>query len=116
MENLWVEVQAASAFARKCSSGQDPMDSSLHEHYFGEQKFQAPGTPSAPPIAGDGDEAIFDTVGFPSPEHLAVMVCFPAGKLKRQKEEKKKCMISPIHALTLSFESTIFMREKKSIP
>ncbi|KAL5207204.1 hypothetical protein ABZP36_031639 [Zizania latifolia] len=62
-ENLRVEVRAASAFTGKCSSGQDPVDSSLHEHYFGEQKFQTLGTPSAPPIAGDGNDAIFDTVG-----------------------------------------------------
>uniref|UniRef100_A0A0D9YNT1 Uncharacterized protein n=1 Tax=Oryza glumipatula TaxID=40148 RepID=A0A0D9YNT1_9ORYZ len=61
-ENLRVEVRAASAFAGKCSSGHNTVDSTSHEHYFGEQKFQAIGTPSAPPIAGDGVEAIFDTV------------------------------------------------------
>ncbi|BAF08121.1 Os02g0198400 [Oryza sativa Japonica Group] len=61
-ENLRVEVRAASAFAGKCSSGNNTVDSTSHEHYFGEQKFQAIGTPSAPPIAGDGVEAIFDTV------------------------------------------------------
>ncbi|KAL5219729.1 hypothetical protein ABZP36_024442 [Zizania latifolia] len=54
-ENLWVEVRAASAFAGKCSGGQEPMDLSL-------RKFQALGTPSAHPIAEDGNDAIFDTV------------------------------------------------------
>uniref|UniRef100_A0A0D9VDD9 MHD1 domain-containing protein n=1 Tax=Leersia perrieri TaxID=77586 RepID=A0A0D9VDD9_9ORYZ len=61
-ENLRVEVRAA--FAGKCSSshGHHPVDSSSHENYIGAQKFQAVGTPSAPPIAGDGHEVIFDTV------------------------------------------------------
>uniref|UniRef100_A0A0E0JWX7 Uncharacterized protein n=1 Tax=Oryza punctata TaxID=4537 RepID=A0A0E0JWX7_ORYPU len=61
-ENLRVEVRAASAIAGKCSSGHHTVDSTSHEHYFGEQKFQAIGTPSAPPIAGDGDQTIFYTV------------------------------------------------------
>jgi len=45
--------------AGNCAGAQDPVDSSSHGHYFDEQKFQ---TPSAPPIAGDEDEVMFDAV------------------------------------------------------
>ncbi|KAL5211768.1 hypothetical protein ABZP36_022615 [Zizania latifolia] len=55
-ENLRAEIRTASTFVGKCPGGQEPMDLSLH-------KFQALGTPSAPPIAGDGNDAIFNTVG-----------------------------------------------------
>ncbi|PAN04557.1 hypothetical protein PAHAL_1G075100 [Panicum hallii] len=59
-EFLRVEVRAAGAgSAGKCAGAQDPVDSSSHGHYFEEQKFQ---TPSAPPIAGDEDEVMFDAV------------------------------------------------------
>ncbi|RLM79393.1 uncharacterized protein C2845_PM12G05810 [Panicum miliaceum] len=59
-EFLRVEVRAAGAGAAgKCAGAQDPVDSSSHGHYFEEQKFQ---TPSAPPIAGDEDEVMFDAV------------------------------------------------------
>nr|CAB3449233.1 unnamed protein product [Digitaria exilis] len=60
-EFLRVEVRAAGAFAAgKCSGAQDPVDSSSHGHYFDEHKFQ---TPSAPPIAGDEEDVMFDAVG-----------------------------------------------------
>uniref|UniRef100_K3YPK3 Uncharacterized protein n=1 Tax=Setaria italica TaxID=4555 RepID=K3YPK3_SETIT len=60
-EFLRVEVRAAGSFAAgKCSGAQDPVDSCSHGHYFEDDKFQ---TPSAPPIAGDEDEVMFDAVG-----------------------------------------------------
>ncbi|OEL33227.1 hypothetical protein BAE44_0005757 [Dichanthelium oligosanthes] len=63
-EFLRVEVRAAGAFAAgKCSGAQDPVDSSSRGHCF-EEKFQ---TPSAPPIAGDGEEVMFDAVGVQMP-------------------------------------------------
>ncbi|XP_062223795.1 uncharacterized protein LOC133922457 isoform X2 [Phragmites australis] len=62
-EFLRVEVRAASAFAAgKCSGGHDPVDSSSHGRYLDEHTFQAMGTPSAPPIAGDEEEVMYDAV------------------------------------------------------
>ncbi|KAJ1278382.1 hypothetical protein BS78_04G075200 [Paspalum vaginatum] len=62
-EFLRVEVRPASAFAAgKSSRAQDPADYSSHGHYFEEHKFQAMGTPSAPPIAGDEEDVMFDAV------------------------------------------------------
>nr|CAB3445996.1 unnamed protein product [Digitaria exilis] len=67
-EFLRVEVRAAGAFAAgKCSGAQDPLDSSAHGHYFDEHKFQ---TPSAPPIAGDEEDVMFDAVGYDVDIHI----------------------------------------------
>ncbi|CAO2037558.1 unnamed protein product [Urochloa humidicola] len=61
-EFLRVEVRPgpAGAFAAgKRSGAPDPVDSSSHGHYFEENKFH---TPSAPPIAGDREEVMFDAI------------------------------------------------------